>query len=173
MYTSISKIFAFGLLVSAPLANALAIPSQSQDLARSVDSIEARHHTEAQIAVSSLTPTTIQGSANTRKAKKAKANAATPATTATAKCGRSIEDREPHHTEAQIVSFPASTNHQKYFNTEQAAKKAKAGTAATPATTATTAKCGRSIEDREPHHTEAQVCELSSRQILFLHWNKC
>jgi hypothetical protein len=118
MYTSVSKIFAFGLLVSAPLANALAIPSQSQDLARSVDSIEARHHTEAQIAVSSLTPTTIQGSANTRKAKKAKANAATPATTATAKCGRSIEDREPHHTEAQIVSFPASTNHRKCILTQ-------------------------------------------------------
>jgi diketogulonate reductase-like aldo/keto reductase len=55
MYTSVSKIFAFGLLVSAPLANALAIPSQSQDLARSVDSLEARHHTEAQIAVSFLT----------------------------------------------------------------------------------------------------------------------
>jgi hypothetical protein len=54
MYTSVSKIFAFGLLVSAPLANALAIPSQSQDLARSVDSLEARHHTEAQIAVSFL-----------------------------------------------------------------------------------------------------------------------
>jgi hypothetical protein len=54
MYTSVSKILAFGLLVSAPLANALAIPSQSQDLARSVDSLEARHHTEAQIAVSFL-----------------------------------------------------------------------------------------------------------------------
>ncbi len=52
MYTSVSKIFAFGLLVSVPLANALTIPSQSQDVARSVDFLEARHHTEAQIAVS-------------------------------------------------------------------------------------------------------------------------
>jgi hypothetical protein len=45
MYTSVSKILAFGLLVSAPLANALAIPSQAQEMARSVDSLEARHHT--------------------------------------------------------------------------------------------------------------------------------
>lgn len=152
MYTSISKIFAFGILVSAPLANALAIPSQSQDLARSIDSLEARHHTEAQIAVSSLTPTIIQGSANTRKAKKAKA----------AKGARDVVIETRHHTEAQIVSFPTSTNHRKcIFNTKQAAKKAKA------------AKGARSVEEREPHHTEAQVCEISSRQIIFLYGDKC
>jgi hypothetical protein len=34
MYTSVSKIFAFGLLASVPLTAAYAIPSQSQDLTR-------------------------------------------------------------------------------------------------------------------------------------------
>ncbi len=52
MYTSVSKLFALGLLAAAPLASALVIPSQSQDVARSVEPIEARHHTPAQIAVS-------------------------------------------------------------------------------------------------------------------------
>ena len=34
MHTSVSKIFAFGLLASVPLAAAYAIPSQSQNLNR-------------------------------------------------------------------------------------------------------------------------------------------
>jgi hypothetical protein len=118
MYTSVSKIFAFGLLVSAPLANALAIPSQSQDLARSVDSLEARHHTEAQIAASSLTLVQVQNDSNIKQAKKAKAAKGardvvietrhhTEAQIAAkkakaAKAGRSVEEREPHHTEAQV-----------------------------------------------------------------------
>jgi hypothetical protein len=118
MYTSVSKIFAFGLLVSAPLANALAIPSQSQDLARSADSLEARHHTEAQIAASSLTSVQVQNGSNIKQAKKAKAAKGvrdvvietrhhTEAQIAAkkakaAKSGRSVEEREPHHTEAQV-----------------------------------------------------------------------
>jgi hypothetical protein len=34
MYTSVSKIVAFGLLASVPLASAYAIPSQYQDLTK-------------------------------------------------------------------------------------------------------------------------------------------
>jgi hypothetical protein len=34
MHTSVSKIVAFGLFISAPLASAYAIPSQSQDLTK-------------------------------------------------------------------------------------------------------------------------------------------
>jgi hypothetical protein len=62
MYTSVSNIFALGLLVSVPLTSAYAIP-QSQGIARrevpgaiswvrSLVDVEARHHTEARIAVS-------------------------------------------------------------------------------------------------------------------------
>jgi len=93
MYTSISSIVAFGLLVSAPLTSALAIPSQSQEVARSVEILDARHHTEAQIAVSPDVNQTQTAVLTIIKAKKAKA-----------KGGRGIEVIEArHHTEAQIV----------------------------------------------------------------------
>jgi hypothetical protein len=51
MYTPVSKILAFGLLVAGPLASALAIPAQVQDLTLRSDTLETRHHTAAQIAV--------------------------------------------------------------------------------------------------------------------------
>jgi hypothetical protein len=44
--TTISRIFAFGLLAVAPLASAIAIPSQSQDLVKNSLSLETRHHTK-------------------------------------------------------------------------------------------------------------------------------
>jgi hypothetical protein len=42
MYTSVSKILAFGLLVAGPLASALAIPAQVQDLTLRSDLLDAR-----------------------------------------------------------------------------------------------------------------------------------
>jgi hypothetical protein len=64
MYTSVSNLLALGLLASVPVTSAYAIP-QSQEIARrDVGSpvswvrslIDARHHTEAQIAVCALLP---------------------------------------------------------------------------------------------------------------------
>lgn len=64
MYTSVSNLFALGLLVSVPLTSAYAIP-QSREVARrdapgamawvrSLVNLDIRHHTEAQIAVSTI-----------------------------------------------------------------------------------------------------------------------
>jgi hypothetical protein len=44
--STISKLFAFGLLAVGPLASALAIPSQSQELTKNSLSLETRHHTK-------------------------------------------------------------------------------------------------------------------------------
>jgi hypothetical protein len=48
--TTISKLFAFGLLAVAPLASAYAIPSQSQELTKNSLSLETRHHTKGMLA---------------------------------------------------------------------------------------------------------------------------
>jgi hypothetical protein len=47
--TTISKLFAFGLLAVAPLASAYAIPSQSQELTKNSLSLETRHHTKGML----------------------------------------------------------------------------------------------------------------------------
>lgn len=58
MYTSISNLLTIGLLVSVPVTSAFAIPQSQQIARRDVAGpmtwvrslIDARHHTEAQIA---------------------------------------------------------------------------------------------------------------------------
>ncbi|TVY75786.1 hypothetical protein LSUE1_G004954, partial [Lachnellula suecica] len=113
---SVSKVLAFGLLVSAPLA-VYAEPSESHDLekkyvggpaswVRAAVSLQSRHHTEAQIAAKKAKAgardiEVLETRHHTEAqiaAKKAKASA------------RDVETREPHHTEAQIAAKKAKAS---------------------------------------------------------------
>ncbi|KAL7944951.1 hypothetical protein V8C42DRAFT_324182, partial [Trichoderma barbatum] len=151
---SITNAFVFGLLGLAPITAGLAIPGSADMERRYVNSgaalatkfvrsiiagVEARHHTEAQIAAK-------QAAAAKKGGRKHQAREA-DVIPEDDEFGSWADKREPHHTEAQIAAKQAAAS--KKGGRKHQAREADV--------IPEDDEFGSWADKREPHHTEAQI----------------
>ncbi|KAL7815174.1 hypothetical protein V8C26DRAFT_402624 [Trichoderma gracile] len=178
--SSITNAFVFGLLGLAPIASGLSTPAGSTDVERRyvgspaalaskfvrsiITGLEARHHTEAQIAAKEA----AAGKKGGKKHQAREADVIPPDD----EFGSWADKRAPHHTEAQIAAKEAAAakkgdkKHQARHHTEAqiAAKEAAAAKKGGKKHQAREAdvippddEFGSWADKRAPHHTEAQI----------------
>ena len=148
--------------------------SLATKIARSIiPGVEARHHTEAQIAAKEAA---AKKKTHAREAKAQAPDEFGPWDTEEDEFGSWVDKREPHHTEAQIAAKEAAAKkkgHAKREPHHTEAQIAAKEAAAKKKTHAREAKAqapdefgpwdseedefGSWVDKREPHHTEAQI----------------